>query len=213
MELTAEQKFLKAIAEHFNQRSNPPYPFSIVMAAVGYLSEIDIIEDGKKVEFHGCDHTMPDPITGELPMGKVKFGDSLTWKPKVGELITLKENNELVYEIQTGDEKDNFWLQDVTGYATSEHVSIDEIACIFTPISELEGLKEGEHAYTYGDDGNIHSFVNEGKFQFHDFITVRNTQGGYCFNITLDGYFTILSNKQLFYRTADRAERFGRLQK
>ena len=80
----------------------------------------------------------------------------------------------------------------------------------FTPIAELEGLKEGEHAYTHGDDGEIHSFVNEGKFKFHDAMTLRSTQGGYRFNITLDGYFTILSNKQLFYRTADRAERFGR---
>ena len=70
--MTAEQKFLKAIAEHFNQRSNPPYPFSIVMAAVGYLSEIDIIKDGKKVEFHGCDCTMPDPVTGEMAIDRIK---------------------------------------------------------------------------------------------------------------------------------------------
>lgn len=216
MKLTKEQKLLKAFVVNFIKKHD---------------YEVDFTKDDwfKQV----CAKPFVGNEDQDLLLACKEYLDQfvsvnekveLDWTPEVGKLYILNEYAKDIYEyyksianVEVGEicelmgETD--WSERI--YRMKTKAGIFEItdkcaAKYLTPIAELEGLKEGEHAYTYGDDGNIHSFVNEGKFQFHDSITVRNTQGGYCFNITLDGYFTILSNKQLFYRTADRAERFGR---
>lgn len=174
--MTAEQKYLKALAEWLDIETIPKN--RIQEASKEYLDQF--VGVNEKAE--------------------------PTWTPEVGKLYkgdlgVIEVTKILDYGIECYNlyAHGNYKL----GFKTEEYKSL-------IPIAELEGLKVGYTVYTYGNDGKVHSFFIEGKFPFDDFITIKSTQGGYRINITLGGYFPIISNKQLFWRTADRAERFGR---
>ena len=186
MKLTAEQEFLKALAEWLDIETIPKN--RIQEASREYLDQF--VSVNEKVE--------PE------------------WTPEVGGLYKRKINGVIteIVEIQLINGK-RYISHEIIDFDYSKCLSHRDAEVIFAqeyePIAELEGLNVGYTVYTYGNDGKVHSFFIEGKFPFDDFITIKGTQGGYRINITLDGYFPIISNKQLFWRTADRAERFGRV--
>ena len=70
-----------------------------------------------------------------------------------------------------------------------------------TPIAELEGLKSTDYVYSAS-----------GERWFIDDIDceVITVNGDGIIPIDVDGVPYSIANQQLFWRTADRAERFGR---
>lgn len=210
MKLTKEQKLLKAFVVNFIKKHDYEVDFTkddwfkqvcakpfvgnedqdLLLACKEYLDQF--VSVNEKVE--------PEPA----------------WKPEVGKLYRRKLNGVITEVIKAFLDNREFskvahkliGVNYDTCHAHCDYASdfLEE----YEPIAELEGLKVGDFVYSYGDDGEVHIFANEGEFPFHNFITIKSTEGGYRINITLGGYFPIISNKQLFWRTADRAERFGR---
>lgn len=155
----------------------------------------------------------PNRVHDEL-LDTFKTAQTDILKLEIGNLYFFANSDATggVYEFRSIDDRGGYHFARVNAYGgvVFSKDGFGEQRKYIRPLSELEGLKVGDKVYTYGSDGKVHSFFIEGKFPFDDFITIKSTQGGYRMNITLDGYLSIISNKQLFWRTADRARRLGK---
>lgn len=242
MELTAEQKFLKVIAEHFNRYENKE---EILFSSSQYLNYLS---------------KLLEPVTGELPIDKVGFGHNEplkkpeeeklyknidngavvevisvydygvvkieyrgtghvtdlaldvflkkfvlvaepTWKPEVGKLY--KEQSGLIGEctnISFGDDVIYIrYLGNKEGFCLSK--------AYFTPIAELEGLRTGDPIWCIAGGGMTEYYTIESVFSHN--LTAYCGKG--YVSVYFDGSACMFGNgKQLFFRTADRAERFGK---
>jgi len=79
----------------------------------------------------------------------------------------------------------------------------------FTPISELEGLEVGDEVFSIDDNGDICKWtISRGRGNGDSFIC---RSGWQSLSVLNNGVPVFTGNgQQLFWRTADRAERFGR---
>lgn len=125
-----------------------------------------------------------------------------TWTPEVGMLIQFEPYG--VWEI-TGI---------LTGGARLERVS-DRLTGSFPnrelvkhrPIAELEGLEVGESVYAISRSGDVDKHQTCGYYD--KTFWVENCDAG--FPVNEDGVPLYFGNgKQMFWRTKDRAERFGK---
>ena len=186
MELTAEQKYLKALAEWLDIETIPKN--RIQEASREYLDQFREVKEkvdqftdvGKKVE------------TG--------------WTPEVGKLY--RRDCGTVYEYM--GIKDKYALFYALDGSKSKVYSPANIPLV--PIAELEGLKVGdtiwftpEHAWIIIEVQNNGYRVNNDYYQGR----YSKSRGGQYLCIDLGGYCTTIGIRA--FRTADRAERFGRL--
>lgn len=228
MDLTAEQKLLIAFA--INQVSGITRETLDLDCKAGQLFDackeyIDQFREGTEkvdaTELHGCDCSIPNPVTGEMPIEKWKCGDSREWKPEVGKLYK-RTCNGVVTEVTKVFFDNNGKLKTehrVLGYKYDNccaHCDFTSDFCReYEPIAELEGLEEGDKVWSYGgtkseESANTHEWKISDKDAFETlniefkerYLTIHKT--GSCVGIG--------NGKQLFWRTADRAERFGKVQ-
>ena len=119
------------------------------------------------------------------------------WKPEVGRLYQSVED---IYECTaiTLHPYEARFVALKTGI--THWVQKNNIQKHFTPIAELEGLKVGDYAYSYINEWFVDNIDN-------GWITLT---GHGLIDADVYGIAVDLSNRQLFWRTADRAERFGK---
>lgn len=125
------------------------------------------------------------------------------WVPEVGKLYkgdlgVIEVTKILDYGIECYnlDAHGNYEL----GFKTEKYKSL-------IPIAELEGLKEGDKAWCISGSGEAEYYTIESVFSNN--LTAHCGKG--YLSIYLDGSACMFGGgKQLFWRTSDRAERFGR---
>lgn len=200
MELTAEQKYLKALAEWLDIKTIPKN--RIQEASREYL---DQFREGKEkvdhIQFNGCDCSLPDPITGEMPLEKMKCGDVPSWTPEVGKLYKRCDGS--ISEVINIGENVIVYREIGFNYTKKQKGHCTSIGCFVdnnTPIAELEGLKVSDYAYSY---------INEWFIDNIDNGWIALAGEGFI-DVDINGIVVDLSSRQLIWRTADRAERFGR---
>ena len=127
-----------------------------------------------------------------------------TWTPKVGDLIQGLKTSE-VYEI----DKINGGAFFVRGDCLT---LIGKAEC--RPIAELEGLKVGDNVYAFAGESTLAWKIVSAP--------IENGCGGDYFKIELEEYTGKIlvafdgsplffgNGKQMFWRTKERAERFGK---
>jgi len=178
--MTPEQKFLKALAEMYQ---NGYKESDIEKEAVGYLSSLNHLLGGtEKV-------SKPAQPSWTPEVGKLYKGEHGTY-----EVIEVYEYGCKFHVIEAG-------CNSTLGSKTDEYKGL-------TPIAELEGLNEGDKIWSISQNKNPISFtiftnaiVNILWARLQDMeIPVK-----------LDGSLPLIGNgQQLFYRSEERAERFGR---
>ena len=124
------------------------------------------------------------------------------WKPEVGKLyrrtlngvvteITKLKSDRVLHTLQGFDYIENGYHEDY----------IIDFIKEYEPIAELEGLKVGDCVYSeLGEAWSIDNIDVE--------VIVIIGQG--LIDLDIKGVPYTFTNQQLFWRTADRAERFGR---
>ena len=249
MELTAEQKLLKAFVVNFIKKHDYEVDFTkddwfkqvcakpfvgnedqdLLLACKEYLDQFrevtekvdQSVDVNEKVEFQGCDCSMPDPITGEMPIEKFRVGSELDvcpdgctgygaceneycndWIPEEGSICWFKgEVIEYAGNIINNVTMKPFEARYIKDNGCVTEIYYDEFIKSARPIAELEGLKEGDNVFSeLGEKWLIDDIDNE---------CIAITGQG-LIEIDINGVLYAVTNKQLFWRTADRAERFGR---
>ena len=192
--MTPEQKFLKALAEWLDIKTCPKN--RIQMASREYLDQFREVKEkvdqftdvSKKVE--------PEPA----------------WKPEVGKLykrtlngvvteITKLKSDRVLHILQRFDYDPNI----ENGY--HEDYIIDFIK-EYEPIAELEGLKVGDSVYGIAYQKYTHPWHITGITG--SLILVKKHGESAILTLNKRGFSYEIGSTQLFWRTADRAERFGR---
>ena len=177
MELTAEQKYLKALAEWLDIETIPKN--RIQEASREYLDQF--VSVNEKVE----------PESAWTPeLGKL-------YKSYSGQIVEFFEESDMFigYDIIT---------KRIPHYIPVGSFVTEQDASVFLgtiPIAELEGLKVGDYVY---------SELGEAWFIDNIDCEVITITGSGLIEIGSDGTIENVSDKQLFWRTADRAKRFGR---
>jgi hypothetical protein len=180
---TPEQEFLKALAVDLIDHKHF-LEDEILNACKKYLASL---------EQNQCDITEkvePEPA----------------WKPEVGKLYRRKLNGVITEVIKAFLDNREFskvahkliGVNYDTCHAHCDYASdfLEE----YEPIAELEGLKVGDYAYSYINEWFVDNIDN-------GWITLT---GHGLIDADVYGIAVDLSNRQLFWRTADRAERFGK---
>jgi len=124
------------------------------------------------------------------------------WTPAVGMLIQSEQEG--IWEI-TGI---------LTGGASLERVSDrlrgnfpNHVLAKYRPIAELEGLEVGDNVYSISKNGDIHTFRIHEQGQSSCWVKA----GDVLTNSDETGVPIHFGNgKQMFWRTKERAERFGK---
>lgn len=173
MELTAEQKYLKALAEWLDIETIPKN--RIQEASKEYLDQFREVKE--KVE--------PTPA----------------WTPEVGKLYKRCDGS--ISEVINIGENVIVYREIGFNYTKKQKGHCTSIGCFVdnnTPIAELEGLKVSDYAYSY---------INEWFIDNIDNGWIALAGEGFI-DVDINGIVVDLSSRQLIWRTADRAERFGR---
>lgn len=125
-----------------------------------------------------------------------------TWTPEVGMLI----------------QSEQYGLLEITGILTggaslervSDRLRVNLSNCKlvkYRPIAELEGLKEGSDIFCVSSDGGIETFKIDSTVLSLYGVKLGDT----WFRVNMDGKPKMFGNgKQMFWRTKERAERFGK---
>ena len=195
MKLTAEQRFLNTLAGYFKNRTKTMTDVSqedanIMYASEKYLASQDLFTDASKM------------VESEP-----------SWTPEVGKLYQNKFNGvvtEIVKIFKDNHEKTKIAhkLMDFDYNCCDAHCDYEEdFVKAYEPIAELEGLDVEDKVWCISSDGETEYYTIESVFS--------NNMGVYCgkgyISLNLNGSPCMFGNgKQLFYRTEDRAERFGK---
>ena len=173
MELTAEQKYLKALAEWLDIETIPKN--RIQEASREYLDQFT--DAGEMVD--GC------PEVGNLYRRNLNG--------VITEITSIKSNRvrHVIHGFDYDPDVMNCYHED----------NITDFIKEYEPIAELEGLKVGDCVYSeLGEAWSIDNIDVE--------VIVIIGQG--LIELDIKGVPYTFTNQKLFWRTADRAERFGR---
>lgn len=143
-------------------------------------------------------NTKPEPeTTPEEP--------APTWTPEAGMLLaSISDNDKRIWEIVQKDESDTLSVISLTG---EKGLMSKSIRPNYRPIAELEGLKVGDKVYHVNYRSEVSSFAVAEIEAPLLFVTSFDTK----LVVSIKGFPTAFGNgKQMFWRTAERAERFGR---
>lgn len=123
------------------------------------------------------------------------------WTPEVGMLIQSEKYG--VWEI-TGILTNGASLERVSDKLRSNSPNCE--LAKYRPIAELEGLKVEDNVYAIRNNGNVHEYFISANYDNTFWIESESVK----FRIGIDGVPLHFGNgKQMFWRTAGRAERFG----
>ena len=201
MKLTAEQEFLKAIAlsvtaDYIN------LPMSDVKK---YLASLEH-EQRMNASCPDCnDSGMYKGYDISCECQKEK-GDIIKekWTPEVGKLC---RNEDGIYEITV--HASAYRLKDILDDSFYDQpMTFDALAREYTPIAELEGLKVGDSVYGIAYQKYTHLWHITGITG--SLIFVKKHGESAILTLNKHGFSYEIGSTQLFWRTADRAERFGR---
>ena len=127
---------------------------------------------------------------------------SPTWTPEVGMLV--KHPREGICEIDFVHENGVCVNLRHIPYRNERVLSHMDTS---TPIAELEGLEKGDDVYGVSLEGEIEPFRIESTVLSMYGVKYGDT----WFRVNMDGKPKMFGNgKQMFWRTRDRAERFGK---
>lgn len=72
VDITYFEKELDALKASLPNRT--PEELKLYLLRLANIVSDHIVDTNEKVEFHGCDCSMPDSITGEMPIERFKCG-------------------------------------------------------------------------------------------------------------------------------------------
>lgn len=190
MKLTAEQEFLRALAEWFDTKSTPMN--QIQEASQDYLASIKPNQFREVKE--KADH-FTDGSNMVVPQ----------WTPEVGKLYQHNRGGWVSELTDAFVDGNTYWISNMA-------YQLNAFYDHFTPIAELEGLKEGDEVWSIGENGHGVTIAVKWNIEedgaYGTFFIVRENK---FFTVHKDGSMVVVGNgKQLFWRTKDRAERFGK---
>jgi hypothetical protein len=124
------------------------------------------------------------------------------WTPEVGMLI--KSDPTGIWQIEDVYANKALKVVDLNG---EKGIIVSHLISDYCPIAELEGLKVRDAVYAIRNNGNVHKYFIYEHYNKIFWVVSHDVK----FPIGIDGVpFYFGSGKQMFWRTKERAERFGK---
>lgn len=125
------------------------------------------------------------------------------WTPAVGMLI--KNEHFGIWEIICQETDNLFHMRSIEG-EDGKLVRYNMLTA-YRPIAELEGLEDGESVYAISRSGDVDKYQTCGYYDKTFWVESYDVK----FPVNEDGVPVFFGNgKQMFWRTKERAERFGK---